>query len=548
MDSLRTKRTYDQLEVGSVVAKKQRVEALDTDLFTLVSICLSCSGKLERPCTFPCGFTVCQSCVGKTCQHCQRLHTTPIQPNVTLQSIQSIVHSHPPNLQAALASATECPICCTRFTLPTTTLCGHVFCNNCLVRSLDHQRFCPFCRDPLDFVPNPTLLLTSVINDMFDPDEESADALQNDNRVPLIIGSLAFPHVKCVIHIFEPRYRLMLRRIMESGRRRFAMCLARRKKNENEDPFHEYGTILEINQIQTMQDGRSIVEAVGSHRFRVTNYELVDGYHMAEIERVDDVDREQENMLEQQQILRASALRARQQQQPQQLQPQQLQLQPQQPHITQQLQRPPMQAQPQIRHPGHLRPTATPTRPPSIARSPMSASVRPTTTSRPMATPVGMGQRRSWAQQAHPQTAQVNRAPWLQMHVRGLSAARSKKGAPTESITPNPSQPKPQKGRDELSTDELLDEIVCHIEKLLQQSNEWTNAMGEPPALRQGRDRVILTWWIGNIIPLSEEERVTLLMMRTCRQRIQQILTWIDKFKDQWSLFLNKPNMSCTIM
>ncbi|KAI8890423.1 LON-domain-containing protein, partial [Backusella circina FSU 941] len=492
-------------------------------ILTQVSTCPSCSGKLERPYTFPCGYTVCQPCVSKTCRHCQRLHTAPIHPNVTLQSIQVIVHSHPPNLAAALSSVTECPICCTRFTLPTTTLCGHVFCNNCLVRSLDHQRFCPFCRDPLEFVPNPTLLLNHVITDMFEQDEESADALQNDNRVPLIIGSLAFPHVKCVIHIFEPRYRLMLRRIMESGRRRFAMCLARRKKSETEDPFHEYGTILEINQIQTLQDGRSIVEAVGSHRFRVTNYELVDGYHMAEIERVDDVDREQENILEQQQILRASATRARQQQQP----------------LT-------MQA-PQIQPP--IVPQRPPIRPPSITRAPMSASVRPMT-SRPTVTPVGMGQRRSWAQQAHPQTAQVNRAPWLQMHVRGLSAARPKKGpSSSETPTPNVAQPKPpQKSREELGTEELLDEIVCHIEKLLQQSSEWTNAMGEPPALRQGRDRVILTWWIGNIIPLSEEERVTLLMMRTCRQRVQQILTWIDKFKDQWSLFLNKPNMNCAIM
>ncbi|KAI8064888.1 PUA-like domain-containing protein [Thamnidium elegans] len=425
-------------------------------------------------------------------------------------------------LQNSFNIPTECPICCTRFTNPTTTPCGHTFCSNCLVRSLDHQRSCPFCRDPLDFCPPPTKLLYDILTQLYQQDDESMDEHNlndfdsTDTRVPLLIGSLSFPHINCVIHIFEPRYRLMLRRIMASSRRRFAMCLARRKRtSQNQPPFYEYGTILELMNVQTLSDGRSIVQAVGSHRFKVLNFDLVDGYHMADIERIDDIDREQEHLLEQQQILKASAMPAR-----------------------------PMAARPMAARPMAARPMAA--RP--MAARPMSA--RPAT-ARPPAQPMMTQQRQSWAQQAHPQTqAPVSRAPWLQMHVRGLSAARPKAHAQPQQASPNttllPAE-KVEKNRQEQSTDELLDELATFIDKLLlhrqqQQTGmaNWMNALGDPPVLRgPSRDKVILSWWIVNMMPSGEDEKLPLLAMRTVRERVLVIISWVDKFQDQWSLFLN---------
>jgi Lon protease-like protein len=34
---------------------------------------------------------------------------------------------------------------------------------------------------------------------------------------------MSFPSVRCPLHIFEPRYRLMIRRTMEIGTRQFGM-------------------------------------------------------------------------------------------------------------------------------------------------------------------------------------------------------------------------------------------------------------------------------------------------------------------------------------
>lgn len=589
MNSIQSnKRTRDQIESLSVGAhlnnKKLKADEKSLqpyDVAQAFTICPACNGKLIKPSTLPCGYTVCQSCISttNTCVSptCKRVHTIPTQPNVVIQQLQTIVTSYESShsldaLRSSFNLPTECPICCTRFTNPTTTPCGHTFCRNCLVRSLDHQRSCPFCRDSLDFCPPPTLVLTTILTQLYieQDDDESADVHtindfdSSDTRVPLLIGSLSFPHINCVIHVFEPRYRLMLRRIMSSSRRRFAMCLARRNRTQQQQPFYEYGTILELMHVQTLPDGRSIVQAVGSHRFKVTNFDLVDGYHMADIERIDDIDREQESLLEQQQILKASAMRARQQQQQQQ-----------------------QQSSTPTAAPTPARPMAAAVRPmvarPMVARPMAAASARPMAArpmaARPMAarpmsarpqqpqaqtTPMMGQQRQSWAQRAHPQTqGQVNRAPWLQMHVQGLSAAqpkphmaqaqaqqqRQQETYANASLMPTE---KVAKNRQEQSTNELLEELATFVEKLLQLKqgtgniSSWLNALGDPPVLRgANRDAVVMIWWVVNMIPVvSEDEKLPLLAMRTLRERVLLVISWVDKFEDQWSLFLTNPNSS----
>ncbi len=57
--------------------------------------------------------------------------------------------------------------------------------------------------------------------------------------------------------------------------------------------FADYGTMLEIRDIQYFPDGRAVVDAVGTRRFRVLSRDMRDGYHTAKVaylrdERVDD--------------------------------------------------------------------------------------------------------------------------------------------------------------------------------------------------------------------------------------------------------------------
>lgn len=42
--------------------------------------------------------------------------------------------------------------------------------------------------------------------------------------IPIFVCTVAYPGVPCPLHIFEPRYRLMMRRCMDTGTKKFGMC------------------------------------------------------------------------------------------------------------------------------------------------------------------------------------------------------------------------------------------------------------------------------------------------------------------------------------
>uniref|UniRef100_A0A4W3ILU0 Lon N-terminal domain-containing protein n=1 Tax=Callorhinchus milii TaxID=7868 RepID=A0A4W3ILU0_CALMI len=98
-------------------------------------------------------------------------------------------------------------------------------------------------------------------------------------NVPIFICTMAYPTVPCPLHIFEPCYRLMIRRCMETGTKMFGMCLSDPVKG-----FAEFGCMLEIKNAELFSDGRSVVETVGKQRFKVLQHGQRDGYTTADIE------------------------------------------------------------------------------------------------------------------------------------------------------------------------------------------------------------------------------------------------------------------------
>lgn len=52
--------------------------------------------------------------------------------------------------------------------------------------------------------------------------------------------------------------------------------------------FSEYGTMLEIRDIQYFADGRSVVDTIGGKRFRVLSRGVKDGYNTAKVEYLQD--------------------------------------------------------------------------------------------------------------------------------------------------------------------------------------------------------------------------------------------------------------------
>lgn len=94
---------------------------------------------------------------------------------------------------------------------------------------------------------------------------------------------MAFPTIPCPLHIFEPRYRLMIRRSMETGTKRFGMCIADELKG-----FADYGCMLEVRDVKFFPDGRSVVDTIGVSRFKVLSHGQRDGYNTAKIEYLED--------------------------------------------------------------------------------------------------------------------------------------------------------------------------------------------------------------------------------------------------------------------
>ncbi|XP_019485546.1 PREDICTED: LON peptidase N-terminal domain and RING finger protein 2-like isoform X1 [Hipposideros armiger] len=101
--------------------------------------------------------------------------------------------------------------------------------------------------------------------------------------VPIFVCAMAFPTVPCPLHVFEPRYWLMIRRCMETGTKRFGMCLS-----ADHAGISEYGCMLEIKDVRTFPDGSSVVDAIGISRFRVLSHHHHDGYNTADIEYLED--------------------------------------------------------------------------------------------------------------------------------------------------------------------------------------------------------------------------------------------------------------------
>ncbi|GAA5869904.1 hypothetical protein JCM8547_008101 [Rhodosporidiobolus lusitaniae] len=202
----------------------------------------------------------------------------------------------------------ECQVCVQLFHEPVTVPCGHSFCRGCLARAYDHSTLCPLCRSSLPPFSSfrsqrPNLALTSVISTALpllaadraaSVAEETLAALAS---VPIFVCTTAWPGIKCFLHIFEPRYRLMIRRALESPEKTFGMVLAYRDSS-GASVVHEYGTMLRITSCNVLEDGRMVIETVGTHRFRVRERGMLDGYNVGRIERVEDVSLEQEAELE----------------------------------------------------------------------------------------------------------------------------------------------------------------------------------------------------------------------------------------------------------
>ncbi|KAK3048064.1 hypothetical protein LTR09_010579 [Extremus antarcticus] len=208
----------------------------------------------------------------------------------------------------------DCQVCYNIMLDPVTTFCGHTLCRVCMSRVLDHSLHCPICRRVLALPPrieehpnNKTLvdIQNTLWPDMIKARRETVAAEevgeQGDLNTALFVCTLGFPEQTTFLRIFEPRYRLMLRRCLEANRE-FGILMYNRYSEPQGDlgPVHFYqiGTMLRIIRVQVLADGTSLIETKGSERFRVKAHGLVDGYAIGNVEPIHDVNLAEEERIE----------------------------------------------------------------------------------------------------------------------------------------------------------------------------------------------------------------------------------------------------------
>jgi Lon protease-like protein len=106
----------------------------------------------------------------------------------------------------------------------------------------------------------------------------------------------------------------MIRRALDYGNSKFGMVIhnlyhdiaAQAHPDRPPEPFMQYGTAVRIEWKDFLPDGRIMLTAVGTHKFKVLRYGVLDGYYRAHTERVDDISLAEEETLEARELATAS--------------------------------------------------------------------------------------------------------------------------------------------------------------------------------------------------------------------------------------------------
>lgn len=187
----------------------------------------------------------------------------------------------------------DCTVCLKLLYKPITTSCGHSFCRSCLFQSMDRGNKCPLCRTVLFISPRTcavSVTLNNIIQKNF-PEEYAERKSEHESLtnlgvdlMPLFVMDVVIPCQRFPLHIFEPRYRLMVRRIME-GNHRMGMVII----DSTTGSIADFACEVEITECEPLPDGRFYLEIESRRRFRIVQSWDQDGYRVAEVEWVKDI-------------------------------------------------------------------------------------------------------------------------------------------------------------------------------------------------------------------------------------------------------------------
>jgi Lon protease-like protein len=98
------------------------------------------------------------------------------------------------------------------------------------------------------------------------------------------LGTVLFPHALLPLHVFEPRYRVMMQHCLEGDGEFGVVLIERGSEVGGGDTRFEIGTLARIIQATELPDGRYAIASVGRGRLQVLQWLAEDPFPRAEVE------------------------------------------------------------------------------------------------------------------------------------------------------------------------------------------------------------------------------------------------------------------------
>jgi len=182
----------------------------------------------------------------------------------------------------------QCPICMDFYCEPLRTTCNHTFCRLCLLMTTKlsaNGRACPMCRHPIamrDPVVEPEdAKLSEAVHRLVAPEEYQARIAQMKAKIEELRAAARMnlpiffmppcPQVGEVIglHLFEPRYKLLIRRAME-GNAQFVYAGSAPRPGIR-------ATIIQVDQAAFLADGRALIQGRGVQSITLSDVWVEEG-------------------------------------------------------------------------------------------------------------------------------------------------------------------------------------------------------------------------------------------------------------------------------
>lgn len=196
----------------------------------------------------------------------------------------------------------ECPVCLRLMHEPATLHCGHSLCGRCLVACMQHAARCPVCRvdlPPQMSFPATSFALQRALEQLFpdewsarEAEEAAAPAAAGGSRpegpasLPIFVLEPLLPRQRMQLHVFEPRYSLLIRSVLMSADCTFGMVAAEHTPPGFGGAAHPRpaaaGVLVKVLDCRPLPHGRYLVSIEGVRRIRVVRTWEVDDYFVAQ--------------------------------------------------------------------------------------------------------------------------------------------------------------------------------------------------------------------------------------------------------------------------